>query len=70
MINALCYKLRLWKLGLTPEKMGFWVADKMPRWLVGWCLIRAWLNATTGEYSNQDVTTVTMEQVIRRWEKK
>jgi len=66
-MNTICYKFGLYKI---PEKMALWVAWKMPHWLVNWCLIRAWAHATQGEYENDLVGEVTMDQVIRRWENK
>lgn len=42
----------------------------LPHWLVYWCLIRAWANATTGPYSDRDAVTVTMNEAVTRWERR
>ncbi len=65
-MNAICYRYGLYKI---PEKTALWIAYRIPRWLVSWCLIRAWAHATeVGHgYSNTNAATVTMDEVIQRW---
>lgn len=50
------------------EKIWKWLAWHLPRRLVYWGLIRAWSEATTGEYSFSDATKVTADEVLERWE--
>ena len=46
------------------------IAFKLPMRIVYWCIIRAWSIATTGKYSDTNVTTVTVDQMLKRLEKK
>jgi len=45
------------------------IADRLPRRVVYFALIRAWAYATTGDYSETVATEVTAETVVRRWER-
>ena len=51
------------------EKTARWVADRLPRLIVYFALIRAWVNATTGQWSDQDIGKVTADEMCERWEK-
>lgn len=42
----------------------------LPKKLVYFCLIRAWVYGTTGIHSNTDANLVTMNEIARRWAKK
>jgi hypothetical protein len=53
---------------IMSSKTWNWLAFKMPRWLVYFCGIRIWANGTQGAYSDQDVTTLTMEKALERFE--
>ncbi len=66
-MNTICYRFGLYKI---PDKLGLWLAHKVPHRLVKWCLVRAWVHATQGEWSHEEAPAVTMDQVSRRWEKK
>lgn len=46
-----------------------WIAWKLPRRLVKWCGYRIGAEATTGEYSNQEVPALTFMDAMRRWDK-
>lgn len=41
----------------------------LPRWLVYFVAIRLWSFATTGKYGNTIAPEITMDEVLRRWEK-
>ena len=44
-------------------------AYALPRCIVNWALIRAWAHATTGPWSDEEVSSVTASEMIKRWEK-
>jgi len=48
-------------------RLGLWVADRMPRWLVYFCAIRLGAEVTTGKYSNTVVPDITLTDALRRW---
>lgn len=50
------------------ERLIMRVAWRLPRRIVYWCAIRVWAEATTGKWSNQLVSTVTIDQCLDRWE--
>jgi len=54
---------------MKKEKVPFydWLAWKLPKKLIYFCLLRAWAKATTGKYGKEDATKVTMDDAIRRW---
>lgn len=47
-----------------------WIADRLPRKLVYFAVIRAWAVATTGEFSNTNALRITVDTTLRRWEGK
>ena len=49
------------------KKFWLWLANRMPRQLVYWCLIRALAHATTGRWSEQRVCDVKAKDVVNRW---
>ncbi len=49
------------------EKLYNFIAQHLPKRIIYFALIRAWSNATTGEYSDQEIPAVTMVEVIDRW---
>jgi len=44
-----------------------WFAWKLPKRLVMWCAYRVGVNATQGEYSNQNVSELTFIDSVKRW---
>lgn len=50
------------------EKLQFWFAWKMPKWLVYFCSIRMIANATTGKYSNTEVPKLTAMEALERYQ--
>lgn len=65
--------LRKWKWNVKRTMMDT-VAPAVvwhcPHWLVYWCMIRAWANATTGPYSDQEATAVTADKILTRWDRR
>lgn len=49
------------------DKLGGTIAWHMPHWLVSWCGIRLWANATMGPYGNTHPDTVSMTRAIDLW---
>ena len=49
------------------DKLWIWLAWKLPKSLVKWATIRLVANATTGEYSNQVVPSLTAVDALERW---
>ncbi len=45
-----------------------WLAYKLPKKLVYFCVIRVFANATTGKYGKQMVSELTFIEAINRWE--
>lgn len=44
------------------------VAWWLPRNVINWALTRAWAHATTGQWSDEEVSGVTASEMIKRWE--
>ena len=49
------------------EKFWAWIASHLPRNLVKWCFLRVAVDATQGEYSDQEVPTLTVIVALQRW---
>lgn len=58
-----------WIIKRRRSHLPFWIAARMPRWLVYHCAIRLGVHATTGEYSSQVVPELTFMDALQRWEK-
>lgn len=52
------------------EKFWMWLAWKLPRSLVYWCVARAGAHGTQGKYSNTEVGRLTMIETLERWSEK
>ncbi len=50
------------------EKLWIYIAWKLPKPLVKWCVIRACAHATTGQYGDTVVPELSMMDMIKRWE--
>ena len=50
------------------EKMWQWLAYRLPRDLIRWCLVRGIANATSGRYSDQVVPDLKAMDMLARWE--
>lgn len=44
------------------------LADMLPRCVVYYAVIRAWAEATTGQWSHEDATGITASDAVKRWE--
>ena len=45
-----------------------WIADRLPRRIVYFAAVRAWSNATTGQWSHLEATGITVAEMLERWE--
>lgn len=52
------------------DRLGQWIAMRLPRWVVKWSLVRAGVHATKGQYSKQVVTDLNLFETMDRWENK
>lgn len=50
------------------DKVIRFIVWKLPRRFLYWSIIRAWANASTGEWSHVDATAVTVNQMLSRIE--
>lgn len=48
------------------ERIEMWVANHMPRRIAYYCTIRTAVVATTGEYSDQIVPELTLDNLLQR----
>ena len=51
------------------DKIYLWLAYKLPKRLVYWCVIRLGSWATVGKYSNQIVPELYFMDALERWDK-
>ncbi len=49
------------------ERMQFWIVLRLPKWVIYFAVIRSWAHATTGQFSDVDITLVTVDWVLRAW---
>jgi hypothetical protein len=49
------------------ESIYRWLAGKLPRKLVYFAVIRAWVNATSGPYSGETPIDMTIKDTLNRW---
>lgn len=47
-----------------------WIANKLPRQVIYYTLIRAYVHATSGKWKNQLIDSLTPITVLQRWHKK
>lgn len=50
-------------------KIMFWIASHLPKTLVYYCVMHVMAHATTGKYSETDVTELTMLDAVKRYHK-
>lgn len=50
------------------EEIAQWVASKLPRSIVYFSTIRLFAHATTGKWSSQIVSDLTVLEALNRWE--
>ena len=56
-----------WYIKRPMGKLPYWIAARMPRWLVYHCAIRLMVNATGSKYPNQIVPELTAIDALKRW---
>ena len=59
-----------WNFKRPMQQLPYWVAARMPRWLVYHCTIRLIAHATTGKYGAQLVNELKAMEALERWEGK
>lgn len=50
------------------ERLCIWIAWKLPRQLVYWCVIRVWAATTSGKYGSVEAPAARMNECLNRWE--
>lgn len=50
------------------ERFVVWIAWRLPRAIVYWCVIRAGVHATTGRWAATEVPATTLPDILKRWE--
>ena len=55
------------RLARDKERIQMWFTWRLPKRLIYFAIIRAWAHAMTGEYSNVEAPSVTVDQMIRVW---
>ena len=50
------------------ERLKVWVAWKLPRWLVHWCVIRLMAHATTQVYPDRTPDSITIWEYLKAWD--
>ena len=59
-----------WHFKRPMQHFPYWIAARMPRWLVYHCAIRLIAHATTGKYGAQLVCDLKAMESLARWEGK
>lgn len=49
------------------EKFQMAIAWALPRWLVKWCFVRVVAHATTGQYGDTVLPSITAMESLKRW---
>lgn len=57
-----------WHVRRPLQWLPYWIAAKMPKWLVYHCAIRLIVAATTGKYGSQNVPELTAMDALKRWD--
>lgn len=57
-----------WHIKRPLQRLPYWIAWKMPRWLVYYCTIRLFASATTD--GNAPVVDMTAMEALRHWRRK
>lgn len=56
-----------WRLRVLWDRVLEWLAGRIPRRIAYFVLIRGWAKATSGEWSDQDLISLTVEEMVKRW---
>ena len=57
-----------WNVKRPLQRLPYWVAARMPKWLVHHCAIRLIAHATGSKYPTQVVPELTAMDALQRWE--
>ena len=49
------------------EEVNKWIAYKLPKLLVTWVGWRLMVHASSGKWCTQDLSKLTMDEVMKRW---
>ena len=63
-------EIKYWYVTRRMQRLSYWVAWRLPRWLVAKAAIRLIAHATTGPYGNQVVPELNAMEALRRWDAK
>jgi len=47
-----------------------WLAYRLPKKLVYFCVIRLWADVSTKEYANKIVGEITIDEALQSWDKR
>jgi hypothetical protein len=61
-------EMKYWYFSRKMDRLSYWVAWRLPRWLVAKAAIRLVSHATTGKYGNQVVPELTAMEALKRWD--
>lgn len=61
-MNAFLYRTGLYKVNVWQ-----WLANKLPKRLVYFAVIRVWAHGTTGTFGATQPIELTVDEAIRRW---
>lgn len=48
-------------------RLGLWVIDRLPRFMVRWAAIRLFVHGTTGPWSSTDPSQLSVQDALARW---
>jgi hypothetical protein len=61
-------RVRIW-WDHKKDDLAHWIARMLPRRVAYWAAIRVSVYASTGEYSKHEIPSITMMEMLERWEK-
>ena len=50
------------------EIFWFWLMWRLPKRLVYYAVLRAWIFASTGQWNNEEVPAITAHDILQRWD--
>lgn len=50
------------------DGLAMWLAWKLPRNVVKWCAVRVAVHGCTGKWADQSPPTITVAEMLDRWE--
>lgn len=58
---------KYWLVDRRAEKLLLWFVDLLPKEIVYRATIRLWAHATTGRWGNTEVTSLSIDEALKRW---